>query len=144
MRIIRGILSLTLAASAFLGVQILSSDGWLWSAASSHAYGLIGFVTIDVFLVVAVQRLDIGAVLGAAIVSATQFGAMLADLVAGQPEGVPSISFRAYLTTDASYVVLLIIQVAILIVAVGTITMPLWQRHAHWPSLQKSSKPVAS
>src|SRR5207247_2834862 len=53
MKIVQATLSLTLAISGLLGVQILIDDKWLWAAAPSHAYGLIGFVSIDMILVVA-------------------------------------------------------------------------------------------
>src|ERR1700745_50433 len=119
MKLIRDILSLSLFASGLLGVQIVVNDRWLWSAAPSHAYGLIGFVAIDLLLALTLLRMGSVAILGAVVASTTQFGAMLADLVAGKPEGVPSAAFRAYLTGDISYVVLLIIQVAILSLAIG-------------------------
>jgi hypothetical protein len=137
MKIIRDIMSLALVASGVVGIQILLSDRWLWSAAPLHAYGLIGFVSVDLVLMMTVLKsLRIG-IIGAALVAATQFGAMLADLAAGQPDGVPSVSFRAYLTNDTSYLLLLTFQIAILVVAIGTITEPLWQRHAPWIRLRR-------
>jgi len=36
-----------LAASASVGIETLSTDYWLWSAAPTHAYGLIVFVGLD-------------------------------------------------------------------------------------------------
>lgn len=143
MRIIRDLLSLALVASGLLGSQILLNDKWLWSAAPSHAYGLIGFVAIDLLLVVAVLRKGGIAVLGAAVVSAAQFGAMFADMIGGQPTGVPSVAFRAYLTSDTTYLALLIIQVAIVTVAAGAMTGPLWHRVANWTRFQHQSKPAA-
>lgn len=125
-------MSLTLGLSALVGFQILISDKWLWSAAPSHAFGLIGFVAIDLLLSMAVLKTGAIAVLGAALASVTQFGAMLTDLVAGQPQGVPSIAFRAYLAGDTSYMILLIIQVALLGLAIGTITLPLWNKRVHF------------
>lgn len=84
MKIIRGILALALVASGLAGLQILLIDRWLWSVAPSHAYGLMGFVALDLILVLAVlEKAGIG-IVGAALVSGTQFGAMLADLVAGE------------------------------------------------------------
>jgi hypothetical protein len=126
MKVVFGILSMALVASGIVGVQVLLSDRWLWSAAPSHAYGLIGFIAIDLLLVTASWRRIGIAILGAALVSTAQFGAMVTDLVVGEPQGVPSVAFRAYLTGDASYIGLLIIQIAILIVAFGSITEPLW------------------
>jgi hypothetical protein len=141
MKIIRDALSLALVASSIIGVQILLNDRWLWSAAPSHAYGLIGFVAIDIVLVVAVlKKVSIGLV-GAVIVAATQFGAMVADLAAGQPVGVPSVAFRAYLASDTSYTVLLAIQIAILTVAIGTLTEPLWHRLVRSTDLMHRARP---
>jgi hypothetical protein len=135
MKIIRDTLFLALVASSLIGIQILLNDGWLWSIAPSHAFGLIGFVAIDLILALTLLRVRSVAILGAVVASITQFGAMLADLVAGEPEGVPSAAFRAYLTSDTSYVVLLIIQVAILSLAIGTIAVPVLHKHAHFAEL---------
>jgi hypothetical protein len=129
MRIVRDSLILSLVVSALVGTQILVSDKWLWSAAPSHAYGLIGFVVIDLtFAILALWRIGPAAI-GAAMISVTQFGAMLADNVAGQPMGVPSIAFRNYLFSDMSYIDLLLIQIAIFIIATGALTMPVIRRH---------------
>ncbi len=128
MKIVQATLSLTLAVSGLLGIQILIDDKWLWAAAPSHAYGLIGFVSIDLILVV-VALLRVGlATVGAALMAMAQFAAMLADVVVGQPEGVPSIAFRNYLLADTAYLGLLFIQIAILSVAIVTLTIPLLHR----------------
>src|SRR6266571_4431203 len=129
MKIVRDILSLALVASGLVGIQILLSDKWLWSAAPSHAFGLIGFVLIDLILVVATLRRIGLAALGAAMLATVQFGAMLSDLIAGQPEGVPSVAFRNYLLSDMAYLGLLFIQVAIVIVAVDALATSLFHRH---------------
>jgi len=139
MKIVRDILSLALVASCLLGVQILLNDRWLWSVAPSHAYGLIGFVTIDLLLAVAVLRMGSIAIMGTVLASVIEFGAMLTDLVAGQPEGVQSVAFRAYLASDMSFIVLLVIQVAIFTVAIGTVTVPIWHKHAHFAQSTGSS-----
>ncbi len=131
MKIVRDILSLALVASGLVGIQILLSDKWLWSAAPSHAFGLIGFVLIDLILVVATLRRIGLAALGATMLSSVQFGAMLSDLVAGQPEGVPSVAFRSYLLSDAAYLGLLFIQIAIVIVAVGALATSRFHKRSH-------------
>jgi hypothetical protein len=129
MRIVRESLILSLVVSALVGTQILVRDKWLWSAAPSHAYGLIGFVVIDLTLaVVALWRIS-PAALGAALISVTQFGAMLADGVVGQPMGVPSIAFKNYLLKDMSYIDLLLVQIFILVIAAGALTVPVIHRH---------------
>ena len=128
MKIVQATLSLTLAISGLLGIQILIDDKWLWAAAPSHAYGLIGFVSIDMILVVAaLMRVGL-ATMSAALMAVAQFAAMLADVVVGQPEGVPSTSFRSYLLGDTAYLGLLFIQIAILSVAIVTLTIPLLHR----------------
>src|SRR6266571_1400320 len=129
MKVVRDILSLALVASGLFGIQILLSDKWLWSAAPSHAFGLVGFVLIDLVLVVATLRRIGIAALGATLLASVQFGAMLSDLVAGQPEGVPSIAFRNYLLSDAAYLSLLFIQIAIVIVAIEALATSLFHRH---------------
>jgi hypothetical protein len=132
MRIVRDSLTLSLVVSALVGTQILVSDKWLWSAAPSHAYGLIGFVVIDLTLaVVALWRIS-PAALGAALISVTQFGAMLADGVVGQPMRVPSIAFNNYLLRDMSYIDLLWVQIFILVIAAGALTVPVIHRHVRW------------
>src|SRR6266704_5151806 len=130
MKIVQATLSLTLAISGLLGIQILIDDKWLWAVAPSHAYGLIGFVSIDMILVVvALVRVGLATV-SAALMAVAQFSAMLADVVVGQPEGVPSIAFRNYLLGDTAYLGLLFIQIAILSVATATLTIPLLHRHS--------------
>jgi hypothetical protein len=140
MKIIRDMLSLALVASSLIGVQILLNDRWLWSAAPSHAYGLIGFAAIDLLLAMAMLKMGRIAILGTALASVTQFGAMLTDLVAGQPQGVPSIAFRAYLTGDTPFIVLLVVQVAILSVVIGTITVSRWHSRTHWTELRHRAR----
>lgn len=132
MRLVRDILALALVASALVGMQLLLTDRWLWSTAPSHAYGLVGFVIVDILLTVALLE-NVGATtLAAAFSSLVQIGAMVGDLFFGQPNGVPSTAFRAYLIGDPSYSVLLIIKFAIVAVAMAGLTKPLLHRHAHW------------
>ena len=84
MKIVQATLSLTLAISGLLGIQILIDDKWLWAAAPSHAYGLIGFVSIDMILVVvALVRV------GLATVSAA-----LMAVAGARPEGGASANCR--------------------------------------------------
>jgi hypothetical protein len=132
MKIVQDVLSLTLLVSGIVGSQILLTDGWLWSAAPSHAYGLLGFIMVDLFLATAVLVRTSLAAAGAALIAVTQFGAMIADVVSGQPQGVASVAFRSYLLGDTSYLGLLFIQIGILIVAIGALTAPLIHRHGRW------------
>src|SRR5438034_4186692 len=129
MKIVQATLSLTLAISGLLGIQILIDDKWLWAAAPSHAYGLIGFVSIDMILVVvALVRVGLATV-SAALMAVAQFAAMLADVVVGQPEGVPSIAFRNYLLGDAAYMGLLFIRLAVFSVGIAGLTITLLHSH---------------
>ena len=131
MRLVRDVLSLALAASALTGMQILLTDNWLWLAAPSHAYGLIAFVIVDILLTIAVVEKVRASILAAALASIVQIGAMLGDLFTGQPTGIPSAAFRAYLINDASYSALIVIQSVIIIIALASITKPLLERHIH-------------
>lgn len=132
MRIVRDVLSLGLVTSALLGILILTTDQWLRTAAPSHAYGLIGFVIVDILLTIAVlENLRLGTS-AAAIASLVQVTLMMGDLFLGQPEGIPSSSFRSYLINDPSYTGLLLIKMVIIAVAISRTTIPFLQRHAHW------------
>ena len=132
MRVLQDVLSLALLGSGLLGLQVLVNDRWLWSAAPSHAYGLVGFVALDLFLTVAVWIRRNAALLGATLVSGIQLGAMATDLLIGQPTGVPSAAFRSYLLSDAPYVGLLIAQAVIMLVAMGAIAVPMVTKQVHW------------
>src|SRR3989442_1730593 len=83
MRIVRLILSAALGASAMVGIQILATDYWLWSASPTHAYGLMAFVALDLALIVGVWRLTRLALFGALLTATVQLMAMLGDIIAG-------------------------------------------------------------
>ncbi len=129
MKIGQGIVSAMLVASAAIGVMILATDRWLWFAAPSHAGGLIAFVVVDFALAGAMWIKTRLGILGAMLVAAVQLVAMLSDVFAGQPIGVPSSAFRSYLLTDTAYVSLLATQSVILLLAVGTLAFPLLHGH---------------
>jgi len=80
-------------------------------------------------VVAALMRVGLATV-SAALMAVAQFAAMLADVVVGQPEGVPSIAFRNYLLGDAAYLGLLFIQIAILSVAIAGLTITLLHSHS--------------
>ena len=134
MRIIRDVLSLGLVTSALLGILILTTDRWLWAAAPSHAYGLIGFVIVDVLLAIAVLEILSVGTLAAAIASFVQVSLMLGDMLVGQPEGISSTAFRVYLINDPSYIGLLFVKTVIVTVAIASITKPFLERHVHLPN----------
>lgn len=132
MQIQRDGLSLALVASGLVGAQILASDTWLWSAAPSHAYGLVGFVAIDLVLAGALLWRARSATIAAATIGLFQLGAMLADAATGQPVGVAPSAFKSYLLNNASYVWLLYIQLAIVAIAAYSLITALWDRHDPW------------
>ena len=131
MKIVYLVLSATLGASALVGIQILATDFWLWSAAPTHAYGLTAFVGLDLALIFAVWRVTRLAIFGALLTATFQLVAMLGDIVGGQPAGLPAAVFRNYLLADTAYVGLLFTQGLIMAVTVGTWALP--HLHGHWP-----------
>src|SRR5207245_27726 len=130
MRIVRLVLSAALGASALVGVRILGTDYWLWSAAPTHAYGLTVFVALDFALIVTVWRVTRLSILGALLTATVHLVAMLGDIVAGEPAGLSAAVFRSYLLSDAAYLGLLISQCLIIAVALGSLALP--HRHGHW------------
>jgi hypothetical protein len=130
MRIVHLILSAALAASALVGIEILLTDYWLWSASPTHAYGLMAFVTLDAALILGMWRAVRAAIFGALLIATIQLVSMLGDITTGQPAGTPAAAFRSYLLADASYIGLLVTQVLIMAIAVGTWALP--HLHGHW------------
>ena len=138
MRILRLILSAALAASALVGIEILSTDYWLWSAAPTHAYGLIVFVALDAVLILGTWRAVRPAVFGALLTATIQVSAMLGDIIQGQPAGTPAAAFRSYLLADTAYLGLFVAQGLIMAIAVGTWALP--HLHSHNLSSLKTVK----
>src|SRR5207245_6001972 len=138
MRIVRLVLSAALGASALVGLRRLATDYWLWSAAPTHAYGLTAFVALDFALIVAVWRATRLSVLGALLTATVQLVAMLGDIVAGEPAGLPVAVFRSYLLSDTAYLGLLVIQAFILAIAIGNWALP--HLHSHWLVSLKTTK----
>jgi hypothetical protein len=132
------ILSGALAASALVGIQILFTDYWLWSAAPTHAYGLMTFVALDAALIFGVWRATRLAIFGALLTSTVQLVAMLGDIVAGEPTALPAAVFRNYLLADTAYLELLITQGLIMAIAIGTWALP--HLHGHWLTWLKTVK----
>jgi hypothetical protein len=131
MRIVRLVLSAALGASALVGIQILATDYWLWSASPTHAYGLIAFVGLDLALVFGVWRVPRLATFGTLLTATFQLVAMLGDIVGGQPAGLQAAVFRNYLLADTAYIGLLVTQGLILAIAIGTWALP--HLRGHWP-----------
>lgn len=138
MRIVRLMLSAALGASALVGIQILSTDYWLWSAAPTHAYGLMAFVVLDFALILGVWEITRLAILGTLLTATAQLLAMVGDIIAGEPAGLPATVFRSYLLADSAYVGLLITQGLIMTIAIGTWALP--HLHGHWLTSLKTFK----
>jgi hypothetical protein len=138
-------LAAALIASSLVGVKILLTDSYLWFAAPSHAYGLIGFVCLDVAVAVALWNRTRIPAFAAVLLALVQFGAMAGDLFIGSPTGVPATVFRAYLLGDESYVLLLGIQPIIAGLAVivlarrGSVTIDM-RRYQHPMGVATSNK----
>jgi hypothetical protein len=130
MRIVRLVLSAALGASALVGIQILATDYWLWSASPTHAYGLMAFVALDLALIVGVWRVTRLAILGALLTATFQLVAMLGDIIGGQPASLPAVVFRNYLLANTAYLGLLITQGLIMAITIGTWALP--HLHGHW------------
>ena len=131
MRIVRLVLSAALGTSGLIGIQILATDYWLWSAAPTRAYGLMAFVALDLALILGVWRVTRLAMIGPLLTATFQFVAMLGDLIGGEPAGLPAAVFRNYLLADTAYVSLLVTQGLIMAIAIGTWALP--HMHGHWP-----------
>src|SRR5437016_11141833 len=131
MRIVRLVLSAALGTSALVGIQILATDYWLWSAAPTHAYGLMAFVALDLSLKLGVWSVTRLAMIGPLLTATFQFVAILGDLIGGEPVGLPAAVFRNYLLADTAYVSLLVTQGLIMAIAIGTWALP--HMHGHWP-----------
>lgn len=97
---------------------ILMTDGYLWGAAPSHAYGLIAFVTFDAGLAIVLWRLPAFGLLGSAVLGVVQFAAMVGDVFKGGPAGLPLALWQQYILADGYFVALLIVQLALITVAI--------------------------
>jgi hypothetical protein len=117
---IRKVLSAMLVVSSVIGLEILAIDKWLWFAEPVHAYGLAVFIGFGGVLAAALWRRGRTrlAVLGAILLAVVQFTAMVGDLIVGQPTGVASEAFRSYLLGNTWFLTLLVVQVAVLVLAI--------------------------
>jgi hypothetical protein len=116
-KIINAVLASTLLAAVAVGTEMLVSDTWLWSAAPTHAMGLLGLTVLGLFFAFGVLKLPTQyaryarlTFAGAALLAAVQLLLMVGDTIVGAPGGVPQDAFRAYLLSDPAFVTLLGIQ----------------------------------
>ncbi len=109
--------SAVLLISALIGSIMLLTDRFLWSAAPSHAYGLIVFVAVDVGLAAAIWRVTRLAILGSALLGLIQFAAMAGDVFVGGPVSMSTALWRQYILGDVYFVVLLGMQLVVIVVA---------------------------
>lgn len=121
-KIINALLGTTLLASVIVGLEMLATDGYLWSAAPSHALGLLAFTILALALAAAVFRLPRRftkyakyAFLSAALLSTVQLLLMVGDTILGAPNGTSQAVFAVYLLSDTAFVALLGIQPVILV-----------------------------
>jgi hypothetical protein len=122
----QAIISAMLVGSAIVGAAILKTDGYLWAAAPSHAYGLVAFVALDLGLAVLTWKRVRLSLLGTALLGGVQFAAMMMDVFVGQPVGLPSGAWEQYLLGDTYFVALLAIQLAV--VAGGLLGLATYRR----------------
>ena len=116
---VRAALSGTLLVSAAMGAGIVLTDQYLWSTAPSHAYGLVGFIAMDIALAILLWRkIWLGSVLSMGLTT-VQAIAMLADVLTFSTPGVTQQAFRSYLLSNPPFVILLVIQPIILGLAFG-------------------------
>jgi len=98
----------------------------------------MAFVALDVALIFGTWRATRFAVFGALLTATVQLAAMLGDIIAGEPAGLPVSVFRNYLLADTAYLGLLITQGFSMAIAVGTWVLP--HMHGHWLASLKTSK----
>src|SRR5260370_30925906 len=110
---IRTILSGSLLVSAVIGTSIVFTDTYLWSAAPTHALGLIGFIALDIALAIAFSnRISLASLLSIAL-SAVQASAMLAYVLTYSTPDVPQKAFRVYLLNNPMFIGVLIVQLVL-------------------------------
>jgi hypothetical protein len=69
-------------------------------------------------------------IFGALLTATVQLAAMLGDIIAGEPVGLPAAVFRNYLLADTAYLGLLTTQSLIMAIAIGTWALP--HLHRYW------------
>jgi hypothetical protein len=89
----------------------------------------MAFIALDLALIFGVWKVTRLSIFGALLTATFQLVAMLGDIVAGEPAGLPSAVFRNYLLADVAYVELLITQSVIMAIAIGAWALP--HLHGH-------------
>jgi len=124
------ILSVVLLFSAAVGGYILATDSYLWSVATTHAYGLLAFTVIDVALVAGLWRKPRVAIVAATLLGLVQLGAMSGDIFFGtmtfSSDVTTAAAFSKYLLGDVAFVTLLGIQAVLIIVGIAAFVS--WRR----------------
>ena len=117
MKIVNALLASTLLASVAIGLEMVATDSFLWSAAPSHAIGLLAFTLLALVLAVALLKLPVSftryakyAFLGASLLSTIQLTLMIGDTIVGAPIGISQAAFSAYLLSNSAFTALLGIQ----------------------------------
>ena len=108
--------------SGVIGLWIIATDAWLWAVAPDHAYGLIAFVGLDAILAAALWRVSRPAIYGLIAFALVQVLAMAGDILLYRPPGVPGEAWTAYLLSNASFMSLLAVKLAVTGMAVAAVT----------------------
>lgn len=126
LRALRAALATALTVSAAVGAYISATDAYLWSAAPSHAYGLIVFIGADLVVAVGLYLLPRLGRVAALLIPAVELAAMAGDLYTGlaSPGSSLQAAFRTYLLNDTAFLVLLLLQAVLVGMAFGYLAQP--------------------
>jgi hypothetical protein len=117
--------SVVLLVSAAVGGYILATDSYLWSAAPTHAYGLLAFTVFDLTLIVGLWRMTRTAIIVTVLLGLVQLGAMSGDVFFGvltfSSNGATAAAFSKYLLGDVAFVTLLGVQVVLIVVGIAAL-----------------------
>jgi hypothetical protein len=117
------ILSVVLLFSAAVGSYILATDSYLWSAAPTHAYGLVAFTVIDLATIAGLWKVPRIATIVAILLGLIQLGAMSGDIFFGTLTFSSNVTtadaFSKYLLGDMAFVTLLGIQAVLIITGIA-------------------------
>jgi hypothetical protein len=89
----------------------------------------MAFVALDFALLLGVWTRPRLAVSGSLLTAMIQLAAMVGDIIAGEPAGLPESVFRTYLLADTAYLSLLGTQGVIMAISGGIWAMP--HLHTH-------------
>ncbi len=125
-KVLKAVLAAAFVLSALVGSYIIATDGYLWAEAPTHAYGLIAFVVIDLLAAVGIYALPKVTRFVAVLLPAVQLAAMAGDLYMGlgSPGSLVQAAFSNYLLNYSAYMILLVLQAALVGLAFGHLFQP--------------------